>query len=340
MKLLIITQKVDKDDQLLGFFIDWLQRFSNKFETVLALCLKKGNYQLPPNIEVISLGKEKGVSKIGQLFNFYKYILIYRKKYDAVFVHMNPIWAVLGGIIWRLSNKKIFLWYTTKGVTFKLKIAEKFANKILTASKESFRIPSKKIIVTGHGIDTDIFKPNLNREIKEASILSVGRISPVKNYDVLIDAIKILSDQGIKFSVTIIGEPALKQDLSYENKLKMKIYNLGLGDYFKFLGKVKHRDLNNYYQSHNIFIHLSKTGSLDKVLLEAMASGMQIMSSNDSAKSFLPPELIFNENDHQELAQKIKNIFKNKINPDLRSYVVKNHNLNNLIDNISKIINN
>ena len=46
-KLLIITQKVDKNDQLLGFFIDWIIRFAQKFDKVTVLCLEKGEFILP-----------------------------------------------------------------------------------------------------------------------------------------------------------------------------------------------------------------------------------------------------------------------------------------------------
>ena len=68
MKLLIITQKVDKNDQLLGFFIEWLRRFSGKFEKITVLCLEKGEFELPENVKVISLGKDEGASKLKQLF--------------------------------------------------------------------------------------------------------------------------------------------------------------------------------------------------------------------------------------------------------------------------------
>ena len=125
MKLLIITQKVDQNDQLLGFFIDWLKRFAERFEKVIVLCLEKGEFNLPENVKVISLGKERGVSKLKQFFNFYFLIFTLSKDYDNVFAHMNPIWVVLGSIPWRLLGKKIYFWYTHKAVTLKLRLAEK-----------------------------------------------------------------------------------------------------------------------------------------------------------------------------------------------------------------------
>src|SRR3989344_9447325 len=167
-KLLIITQKVDKNDQLLGFFIDWIKRLALKFDKITILCLEKGEFSLPENVRVVSLGKDRGTSKPIQSFNFYKNI--FKNDYDAVFVHMNPIWVILGGPSWKIMHKKIFFWYTHKAVTPKLRLAEKFADVIFTASKESFRLPSKKVIVTGHGIDTGLFQPNLLRSNLQAGL--------------------------------------------------------------------------------------------------------------------------------------------------------------------------
>jgi len=346
LNLLIITQKVDENDQLLGFFIEWLKRFSYKFEKITVLCLEKGQFDLPENVKVFSMGKDSGASKIKQLSTFYFLLFILRKDYDAVFVHMNPIWVVLGGTFWRLMNKKIFFWYTSGGITTKLKLAEKFAHTIFTASSESFRLPSKKIIVTGHGIDTEVFGPVTDIQPpatdNKIKILSVGRIAPVKNYEILIDAAKILRDRSFNFSVTMIGEAPLDRDKQYLLNIKDKIKNLKLENYFVFTGKINHKDLPSFYQSHNIFVHLSKTGSLDKALLEAMACGMQVLSSNYSAKAFLAPQFLFDEDRADDLAFKLQLIsekhYQMKPEPSLRDYVVKNHNLDKLIDKISGII--
>ena len=340
--LLIITQKVDENDQLLGFFIDWIRRFSEKFEKVIILCLEKGEFKLPENVEVISLGKDRGAGKLKILFNFYSLLSTRRNDYDAVFVHMNPIWVVLGWPYWRLRGKKVFFWYTHKAITLKLRLAEKFANKVFTASKESFRLPSKKVIVTGHGIDADFFRPTNNPSfdrLRLTKILSVGRIAPVKNYDTLIEAAKILADRGVDFIITIVGEPALEEDKNYESTIRNKIKNLGLENNFNFVGKVINKDLPQYYQSHDLFIHLSKTGSLDKTLLEAMACGLTVLGSNDSARAILPPELIFDGDNPGELAGKIQAAQNRDFGRKLRPYVAENHNLKKLIDKISDFIN-
>jgi glycosyltransferase involved in cell wall biosynthesis len=340
MRLLLITQKVNDKDQLLGFFIPWIKKFALKFDKITVLCLEKGEFSLPENVRVISLGKDKGASKVRQLFTFYFLIFRLRSDYDAVFVHMNPIWTVLGGPSWKMMHKKIFFWYTHKAVTSKLKMAEKFADVIFTASKESFRLPSRKVIVTGHGINTEFFRPEpakLNTT-KKLKLLSVGRIAPVKNYETLIDAAKLLKQKEMDFLVTMVGEAPLERDKKYENSLRFKIKSLKLEENFEFMGKVNHQNLVPYYRSNDIFIHLSKTGSVDKTLLEAMACGMKVLSSNDSSKAFLSKSLIFDQDDPRELAEKIQMLNHGQYDPSLREYVINNHNLDNLIDKLSKFI--
>ena len=55
MKLLILTQVVDKEDHFLGFFHKWIEEFSKNYENITVICLKKGKYDLPNNIKVLSL---------------------------------------------------------------------------------------------------------------------------------------------------------------------------------------------------------------------------------------------------------------------------------------------
>ena len=238
-------------------------------------------------------------------------------------------------------KKRIFFWYTSGGVTAKLRLAEKFANVVFTASLESFRLPSKKVIITGHGIDTELFKPSDKKQAtgnNVLKILSVGRISPVKNYEILIEAAKIFKKTRKDFLVTIVGEAGLIENGGYELRIKNKIKEHGLENNFYFTGKIEHKNLPRYYQSHDLFVHLSKTGSLDKTLLEAMACGMNVLSSNDAARSFLRKEMILKEGDPKDLADKIIGLQNKKYSEELRNYVLENHDLGRLINKISKIM--
>ncbi|USN94571.1 MAG: glycosyltransferase family 4 protein [Candidatus Nomurabacteria bacterium] len=326
-KILIITQIVDKNDPILGFFHSWILEFAKNFESVIVVCLKKGEYNLPSNVEVLSLGKEEGVSRIKYLFRFYKYIFSKKNNYDSVFVHMNPIYVILGGVFWKMMGKRIALWYTHKNVDMKLRLAEKLCDSVFSASKESFRLPSKKLHIMGHGIDTSKFSV-INRDRDHRKIVSIGRVSIYKNYEPLLEAISILKKEGFETKLSIVGP----EDKNYKKKLLNLIDSLNIYDRVEFLGPISQDKIPTIYNDANIFVNLSKTGSLDKAILEAMSCGLNVLTSNE-AMSYMPEKNKCSENP-QEIAQKIKYLSDLGIDSQARDFVTKNHELVDLIKKI------
>jgi len=334
MRLLIVTQKVDKNDDILGFFHRWILEFAKHYEFVTVIALQIGEYDLPENVKVLSLGKEEGESKIKYIFNFYKYIWNERKNYDVVFVHMNPIYVVLGGLVWKLLNKKIGLWYTHKSIDAKLRIAESFVDSIFTASDRSFRLKSNKLHVMGHGIDEKQFKDEkLKVENDKINILHVGRISRSKNIHLFVEVAEILKTQKVKFQVNIIGSSITKEDKKYLETLRKDILNKKLTEYFNFIGAIQPDKARLYYKKSDIFINLSDTGSMDKTVLEAMVSGIQILVSNEAFENILP-KVNKTTKDPEHIAEYVQKIANIKPDPSLREYVLKNHNLGNLIQEL------
>jgi hypothetical protein len=47
MRLLIVTQAIDAEDPVLGFFVRWVEELAKKAEMVEVICLKEGNALLP-----------------------------------------------------------------------------------------------------------------------------------------------------------------------------------------------------------------------------------------------------------------------------------------------------
>ena len=268
MKLLICTQAVDSNDPILGFFVRWIEEFAKHCERITVICLRKGNDTLPPNVEVIALDDASRLLRAAQLCNI---SLLRHSGYDAVFVHMNPEYVVVAGILWRLMNKKITLWYTHKSVDMKLRFAELFSNIIFTASKESFRLKSKKVRVMGHGIDTDFFSPDTNIA-RGDWLLSVGRLMPSKRHDL---AIRIATQEGKE--LRIAGEGLERQHLeALARELHVHV---------RFLGPLTKSQLRDEYRKAAYLIHTSETGSLDKVVLEALACGLPVRTNDPALKA-------------------------------------------------------
>ncbi|MFA6551479.1 MAG: glycosyltransferase family 4 protein [Patescibacteria group bacterium] len=367
MKLLIITQKVDYNDDVLGFMHGWIEEFARQCERVTVICLQAGEYNFPNNVKVLSLGKENPeinpeysgqkseiIKKIKYLLEFYRYIWCYRRDYDAVFVHMNPEYVALGGLFWRLGRKKVGLWYAHGHVPVSLKIAEKSANIIFTSTVSGCRVKSAKIRVVGQGIDTgklksqkpassaDRSKVKSNDQLK---IITVGRISPSKDYETLVLAAEILKNKNLKFEIEIIGGPATESDKNYFAELRYLVVDKKLNDEIKFIGPVANREIAGYLQTADLFVNMGQTGSLDKAIVEAMSCELPVLSCNEAMLEILggyQDLLMYPKQDYKRLAEKIEFINNlsteqyQELGKNLRSIVIKNHSLNNLV---SKILN-
>src|SRR6185369_13871115 len=205
--ILIIAQKVNSEDDLLGFFVEWLREFSKHFDNVFVVTLEKGHYDLPANVSVYSVGKDRGESKLEQAFNFFRLLFKFIPQSDGVFAHMSPIFAVAAWPLASLCEKKVVLWYLHRSVTWKLRLADQLCYAIVTAARESIHMESNKIIETGHGIPSHLFETQRNWENSSLNLLSVGRISKIKNYETLLEALHVLKDRNIRVPATIIGRP-------------------------------------------------------------------------------------------------------------------------------------
>jgi len=256
MRLLICTQKVDPKDPVLGFFVRWIEEFKKHAE-----------------VEVISLKDLGGGGRLMRALRLLR--LANQKEYDTVLVHMNPEYVVAAGWLWRLRGKKVGLWYMHKSVDLKLRVAERLANIIFTGSKESFRLPSSKVHVMGHGIDTDFFCPDPSVP-REEWWVSVGRLNPSKRHDL---AIRAAHEAGKELRIAGDGSEREKLE-SLARELGAKVV---------FMGGLDQAGVRDVFRRAAKFVHTSETGSLDKVVLEAVACGCPV-STRDPALQFLEHE--------------------------------------------------
>ena len=157
MKILIVTELVDKNHDMFGFFHGRTLDFARQCEKLTIICLELREHNLPPNVKTLSLGKEKKRSRLAYTWKLLKYSWTERKNYDRVFVHLTPHYVVLGGWLWRLLGKEVVLWYSHTFVDWWLWVAEKFANVILTTSENKFRIKSTKVKIFDGKTDLEAY---------------------------------------------------------------------------------------------------------------------------------------------------------------------------------------
>jgi len=166
------------------------------------------------------------------------------------------------------AKKKSWLRYLIAGFIEKHNL--KHADVFVVATeeeKEYFKKYSPKVIP--NYVDIDLFEPksDLKNKKAETKLLFIGRLSKQKNLENLILAVNDLT----KVKLQIIGSGEL------ENKLK------GMAkDNVEFLGNQPHEKLPNYINQADIFILPSWYEGNPKTLLEAMACGALIISTDVS----------------------------------------------------------
>ena len=258
-------------------------------------------------------------------------------------MHMNPEYIVLGGLLWKSWGKTVALWYAHKKVSLILRLAEQFTDVVFTSTTSGFRLPSKKVKVIGQGIDTDKFKvPGEKYKVEEKifRIVTVGRISPSKDYDTLIDAVALLSLKQSSIRVDIFGPTSFVSDEVYLARLKEKIAQKKLTSVISFRGPIANTELPLELGKADLFVNMGHTGSMDKAVPEAMACGLPILTCNEAFVEVLgeyASQLMYPKGDARVFADKIEMIAKlspedrQRIGAQLREIVVTKHSLRRFV---------
>lgn len=341
VKLLIITQKVDKNDEVLGFFHRWVEEFAKLCDSVVVIASHSGEVKLPANVVVYTFG---GRMRFFRMWKYWELFSCYYARSDAVFFHMCPEFVLAASPFLISLKKPSALWYVHKSVTRNLRFAERLVEWVFSASELSFRLPSKKIIYTGHAIDTETFQPIANSQgpivNSGVKLLSMGRISPVKDLETVIRACGVLkSSWSRSWSLSIVGGPAMERDKEYLESLKSLVSSLDLQNFVHFLGPRPYMETSEIYRNHDIFISTSTTGSIDKSVLEAMSSGLTVITANEAFQSLLPENYFLEKRSPEFLAERIKALVDEpRPNTILRELVVKNHGLKNTIKKILEVL--
>lgn len=266
--VLVFTQAMDEKDSNLNFFVEWVRRLADEMKRPIhVLCWKRGTLtDLPPSVIVTEVPR----GKLKRTLFLWRWSWTHRKKIQSVFVHMVPSVVVAAGPLWKALGWKVVLWYTHGTVSSSLTLASWFADAVLTASPESCRLSSSKVKAIGHGIDLDQFHGGDG--LRQPILLTVGRISRRKDLVSAIELVKNLRSTVFPLRFLIVGAPLTDDDRAYERELREEVKRLGLEGIVTFTGPKFGEELARAYREAALFVSTSRTGSLDKAVLEALAS--------------------------------------------------------------------
>ena len=173
----------------------------------------------------------------------------------------------------------------------------------------ALHIPEEQIIVIANGVDTEKFYPVSKGEARRTLrlphhkriLLSVGRLVPLKGFDLLIKALKLLFEEGHEqdLYLVIVGEGSCRKELEH------LIDTLGLCEHVSLVGAIPHQELYCWYSAADLFCLASSKEGWPNVVLEALASGTPVVATDVGGL----PEIIrsdrlgiLTKRDEQELA--------------------------------------
>ena len=135
-------------------------------------------------------------------------------------------------------------------------------------------MPAATIDVIPNGVELDRFYPAQGGEEPETlRLLTVGRLSATKRIDMLIDAVDILHKEGGELCFTIAGGGRL------EHQLREAVSGRDLCGIVKIAGRVDPEKMPQLYRDSDIFISASLQEGMSNAMLEAMASGLPIVTT-------------------------------------------------------------
>jgi len=152
------------------------------------------------------------------------------------------------------------------------------SNKASESLINNYSFDPEKVFTVHNGIDIDNFLKRTmissRKKLAQKVVGTIGRLFPQKNYRLFLDVAKIVldrfEDESIKF--LIIGEGPLR------NELVMYSKDLGIGDFLIFTGE--REDIPQLLKNMDIFVMTSIYEGLPNAIIEAMASGLPVITTD------------------------------------------------------------
>ena len=154
------------------------------------------------------------------------------------------------------------------------KLAVKYADKIVVLTKKDMELNKKRF--HSEGKITQIYNPieliklNNDYDINSKKIVSSGRFTNQKGFDMLVDVAKIVFDKHPDWQWDIYG------DGPEEDTVRRLIIEKGLENNVKLMGRTN--KMNELYKEYAMYVMTSRFEGFAMVNIEAHLAGLPIVS--------------------------------------------------------------
>ncbi len=159
--------------------------------------------------------------------------------------------------------------------TLAFRLASTLVDRLVCVSQDSARlsaeegISARRITTVWNGVDVSRFA--YEGPQADGPVVMVGRLSPEKDVNTLLEAVALAVRQYPAFRLEIAGDGPCLEDL------RRSATELSLGEHVEFLGEV--REIPRLLGRSGLFVLPSLTEGISLTLLEAMARGLPIVAT-------------------------------------------------------------
>ena len=310
MHAIFMTQLVDQRDPALGFAVGWIQALAARTDRVTVIANEVRRTDLGPGVEVVSLGKERGAGKAARGMNLERAVIGATGRRPAMLLaHMCPDYLSLAAPVAQLRGVPTILWFAHPSVTYRLAVAERLADGIVTSLPGAYPRESSKVRVIGQAVDTGALAFDPRSPSADAPrLLALGRTSPAKGFDHIVRAVARVRADGLQATLHIVGPSTTDAEQAHAAELASIVDELDLRDAITIGPGVPPAEVPQLIATADILVNAMIGGSGDKVVFEAMALGRPVLVSNPAFSALigdLPLELSFVREDEGSLASAI-----------------------------------
>lgn len=287
------------------------------------------------------------LNKYTRIFYLYKVIKFYN---PSVIISFLPSANISMCVMRSLLNFKLIVSERSYTINIDLKTKIKYRiyryadfvvpNSFSEENNIKFHFPflKNKIFAIQNFVDVDHFLPLLKSSYTNTPLLlCVGRLIPSKNVLKLIDAVRVLIENGLNFRVLWVGK---QYDKQYLSEVEERIFENKLSDIFKL--KDQTENILSEYQNADIFCLPTLYEGYPNVICEAMSCGLPVVCSRvceipnivkDNENGFL-----FDPNDVDSIVGALKKVLllspaqRLEMGQRNRDKIVNNNSIDKFVD--------
>jgi glycosyltransferase involved in cell wall biosynthesis len=205
--------------------------------------------------------------------------------------------------------------------------------------KDAFVIPNGITLDEYVGLSKGNLRAELQMGRSDKVIIYIGRLSPVKGVEYLIRAMRLVKDKAPDTKLILIG------DGSEREKIQSIIKQLNLEQLIIHLPQVPNKNIPKYAVASDVLVLPSLSEGFPMTILEAMASGLPVVSTRVSGLPEIVKEgingFLVEPGNPEQLAEKILLLLKNDETRAMMSAnnkeSVKQYSWENVIGKLEKI---